>query len=238
MHRSYIDLPVTDAESRFDDLIRVEVCKGDERRVFPVFASTLTRRSKFFEKALSDGWKEAEDRVVKLPEVDPSVFNLYLHHVLCGNFPVVAENTPSKCSETKIYLGRSERLQLSKLYVLAELLQDTTTKNKTLKAFIASMFKIRQGGGWTIPNIQAIRVIYEGTPPESPMRRLLVDSHAAYGKSDYISSHVFEVWPKEFLYDFAVRVLADRAAPKVHEVHKARNDGGLAYMETGEGKTI
>jgi hypothetical protein len=236
MHGSYIDLPVTDVESRFDDLIRVEVGQGDERRVFPVFASILTTRSKFFEKALSDGWKEAEDRVVKLPEVDLSVFNLYLHHVLSGDFPVVAKNTPSECLDLNIYLGLSERLQLSRLYILAELLQDTTTKNKTLKAFIASIFKIRQRR-FFMPDSQAIRVIYEGTPPESAMRRLLVDSHAAYGKSDYISSHVFEEWPKEFLYEFAVRVLADRAAPSVHAIHKARNDGGLVDIETEEEKT-
>lgn len=209
---------VTDFGGRFDDLVSVEVGSGDDRKASLVFASILTTRSKFFQKAFSSGWKEAEERVVKLPEVEPSILRLYLHHLLHGNHPVAAKGTPSECPTRNACLGRSERLQLSKLYVLAELLQDIATKNNTLKAFVHSVFTVRQHGSWMMPGDECTRVMYQGTPPNSLMRRLLVDMYSAYERSRYINEH--EDWPKDFLYDLAVK-----------------GDGGLAYMETEEATT-
>ena len=79
-----------------------------------------------------------------------------------------------------------ERLQTSELHVLAEQLRDITTKNTALKAFTSSMFKTHPDGSWRSPHVGAMRVVYGGTPPNSSMRRLLVDAYTTFCKDRYI----------------------------------------------------
>lgn len=95
---------------------------------------------------------------MKLPEVDPSVFALYLHHVYVANFPVTTHSSPSETPSKEVKRGRSEYLQLAKLYVLTELLQDITM-NTTLKAFVRSVFKVREDGHWSMPDAECTRII-------------------------------------------------------------------------------
>ena len=168
--------------SRLDDPVRVEVGTGDDLRSFTVHGAFLTFRSLFFRKALSGAWKEAKERLIKLPEDDSDTFELYLQVVY--GLPMSIEPNPLFDE----YPGRSEQEALAKLYVFAEKVQDVRAKNTIMKAFLKSVWKVRSDGLCYVPARGSIHVIYEGSTPGSSMRRLLVDIYA-YGITHEELSH-------------------------------------------------
>lgn len=48
----------------------------------------LVEKSDFFRAACSKGWKKAEERLVRLPEMNPTVFDDYLHWLYRGRTAV------------------------------------------------------------------------------------------------------------------------------------------------------
>lgn len=51
-----------------DEIVKVEV--GPDRIQYSVHPSLLTYHSEYFRRALNGSWKEAEDRIIKLDDVD------------------------------------------------------------------------------------------------------------------------------------------------------------------------
>ena len=122
--------------------------------------SLLTSRSKFFKKAMNKGWKEAEDKLVKLPEDDPDIFALYEQLVYTGCIPVFDDdperiyhedgdgdsNGDDDSSEDdeksndghtycqNITVCQNEYNTLFKLYIFAEKIQDREAKKSCLDA--------------------------------------------------------------------------------------------------------
>jgi hypothetical protein len=84
---------------------------GDNTETFNVHTALLTARSEFFKKALNGAWKEAEDKVFKLPEDDPANFATYVHHLYTGELAV---RTDPQDSDD---YGIEEQAQLARLYV-------------------------------------------------------------------------------------------------------------------------
>ena len=102
---------------RFLDTIRVDVGIENERRAFIAHTSFLTCRSRFFQKALRGGWKEAEERMVKLPDSEPAIFALYLHYVYRNEFAIIphsSSSTPTDAAtEPSAYSWRNSTSSLS-----------------------------------------------------------------------------------------------------------------------------
>lgn len=103
---------------RFNDPVRVQVGASNASKIYTVDAQILTSRSLFFRKALSSGFKEAEERIFKLPEDDPELFGTYVHLLHTNELSVIPDPPPAD------YRGREEKTALAELYVLAEKLQD------------------------------------------------------------------------------------------------------------------
>lgn len=140
---------------RFDDMVHVEVGTGKNSKTYAIYSSTLTNRSLFFRKALSDPWKEAEEKVVRLPEDDVRTFELYLHYIYNNEFACTS-TTPDN------QRGRTERNALARLYVLCEKLQDSRSKNCIIKALSDSVYKIRIGGSsWNVPEFEVVDTLYK-----------------------------------------------------------------------------
>jgi hypothetical protein len=131
----------------------------------------LTARSRFFQKALFGNWKEAEDRVVNLPEDDPALFADYIHVLYTGDTPGLSN------PETISNGGESTRM-LCKLCVLAEKLDDVGTKNTVIDALLCSLTKPQTDGNIYLPGRVSVGIIYDGTPEGSPARRLMTDLYA------------------------------------------------------------
>ncbi|KAF3053471.1 hypothetical protein E8E11_009436 [Didymella keratinophila] len=131
------DLIVSRAKRlKFDNLAEIEVGSQDQHKTYTAHHSeALTSRSVFFREPLSGPWKEADERLVRIPDNDIEVFELYLHLVYHNELAC----TPDPPSDTET--GEEERLSLARLYVLCEKLQDIQGKNTVIKAlFILDVF--------------------------------------------------------------------------------------------------
>jgi hypothetical protein len=206
-------------------MVHVEVGTGENSKTYAIYSSTLTTRSLFFRKALSGPWKEAEERVVHLPEDDVRTFELYLHYIYNNEFA---------CNPSEDEYGKKERGALARLYVLCKKLQDPRSKNCIIKALSDSIYKIRSNSSWTIPEFAVVETLYKGTFKGSPVRRMLVDIFAQ-GVLPKNMSHIgIDKYPGEFLQELAVCLMTTfdldvrRAAPSPREGEV------VAYLEKEE----
>jgi hypothetical protein len=209
---------------KFNDPIRIEVGPEDECEVFTIESEALTRRSLFFRKALSGGFKEATERVVKLPEDDPEIFGNYLHHVLTNEFSVLSDPLVRERDH-----GDEEKEALMELYVFAEKIQDTKSKNAIVRALIVYCHEPRPNNKvWTI-GPAVTRLLYEGTSPGSMMRKVLVEMKAwDHTNPEYV---LREGWPYEFLTELAYESIKYRDTKDDRKKKNWRKNHPEDYME-------
>jgi hypothetical protein len=203
--------------------VRILVGTGEDARTFIIPAACLSSRSLFFKKALSDDWKEAGERIIKLPEDEGDTFELYLSCVFGQKLAVEPDPVPAG------YGGLAERFSLAKLYVFSEKVQDVRTKNTCLKAFVEIVWKVRDDGGWLCPNKLTIKLLYRGTMPGSPMRKFLVDT-TAYAMT--CKEPLLKGYPSEFLAEVVAEMTKTRLTGSFKEGHLQYGDKPDAYMET------
>ena len=190
------------------DIITVNVGKEELMKKFLVHASVVCKRSKFFEKAIGGDWKEAQDKSVDLSEDDPTIFSLYVQLLYKGTIPT---KRPGGGSKDKFWL--EEYAVLARLYILAEMLMDTATKNTVLDAILSKRRETATDGLRYVPSIACVKIIYEGTSPQSPARRLMVNSWTEITNGSVAITSSTEDIPKDFLYDLSVSLLDHRPAP-------------------------
>src|SRR5204862_7738693 len=129
--------------------------------------------SDFFKKAMSNNWREAMERAVKLEDDDPDIFRLYLHWLYRGTLPCRREEPG--------HPGNIEYIQLAKAYVLGDKLQDGRFQDTTVDAIIKKASSPARDGLQWLPVGSAVRCIYDRTLPTSEARRLLVDIYVSHG---------------------------------------------------------
>lgn len=169
---------------------------------------------------MSGSWKEAKDRLVNLPDDDPTTFNCYLHFMYTGTLAITLSGPTQSYVLAMSSTTGAERCALTEkladLYVLAEKLQDITTKNAVLEAMLLNSRKTSSkvyGGRW-YPGLGAVSKVYKGTPASSPTRKLLVDIFTCQGDSSWL--FMTQYWPTDFVREVAVQLLEKRARPVDH----------------------
>lgn len=148
----------------WEKLITVRVGDPSEpskQKDFAVHESHIRLQCPFFEAALGRDWKEAEERVVLLPEYEPDSFRIYLGWLYQKRItisPTVKTKPSVKC-----------RHRLCRAYLLGDFLQDLEFKDAIIDALIdlALDLNIYFGTG--------IGFLYENTSAGSPLRRLVID---------------------------------------------------------------
>ncbi|KAF1844372.1 uncharacterized protein K460DRAFT_163263 [Cucurbitaria berberidis CBS 394.84] len=85
----------------------VTILAGESEDKFFVHAHLLELSSGFFQKALNKEWKEGQERVVRLPNVDVDVFRIYAKWLYTGRFHCLDGSTDVKllaCDELGNFL--------------------------------------------------------------------------------------------------------------------------------------
>ena len=197
------------------------ICVGQQPRQkeFVVHKSFISR-SEFFRRALNGNWAESDDRTINLLEDDPNVFAQYLHFIYTNKFPT-KEN-----GATVPEMARGEYVDLAKIYVLAERLQDTPTKNAVMKRIFTKSMKAEADGKTYVPSGKVVRIIYEGTPKGNPIRSLVVDAWTTVTTPDL--NREFDDIPKEFLRAIAIVWRSERPIMKGNN---AVANGFETYLE-------
>jgi len=181
---------------------------GAEKTIFYVHDSIIQASSKFFDNAMKGGWKESEERRVKLFDDDANTFSLYQDWLYSHQI--------STCKDVGGREGNEEYIELCKAYCLGEKLMDDNFKNAVVDAIIhKNATKASDGHHW-YPVGKAIRYAYDGTPAGSPLRKLLVDFYAYQAVEGWLSDYTsVEEVPKEFLYDVTIATFRARGCINV-----------------------
>ncbi|KAF2121994.1 hypothetical protein BDV96DRAFT_593937 [Lophiotrema nucula] len=207
----------------------VKVLVGSEAQEILLHEAVLTSRSLFFKKALQGRWAEAETKTVKLSEDDPETFALYAQVAYTNAIPAfdvaarpkfekLANRSADECLSASIC--QKEYEQLSKLYVLAEKIQDQRARNTTAEALLAKVTEeckwIMQDERWSgnypacLPGSEAIRIMYEGTGRLCPGRAVIIEAYVEHGSRYSIGNLERDIVPKDFAYDVADFALSYR----------------------------
>lgn len=161
---------------------------SDETEVcFTVHTEPIKQKSVFFEKACTTNFKEAEEKVVRLPETRPSVFEDYLHWIYTGTITAIENNPDNSLLQNRC---------LTRLYLAADKLDDILLRN----AAIDSLLTLFSCGQLKV-NSSLFSETYEGTTENSPLRRLLVDIYLSTSNTaDWVQREA-EHLPRQFLVD-------------------------------------
>ncbi|KAF2869210.1 hypothetical protein BDV95DRAFT_114957 [Massariosphaeria phaeospora] len=195
-------------------LVKIIVGPDDEdQRTFWVHEGLITARSAFFKKALNGDWAEADTKTVNLPEEDPYGVALYLQLLYTGTLAVLDEEAD---------IDKCHYLEMAKTYIVAEMLLDPTSKNLIMHGFLSGVRRKNKDGDNDYPVDPIITIIYEGTASAAdPARRLLVNWHARFAQSDWITDFQDSL-PKDFLYELSVALLtakkAENGPPDVSDI--------------------
>ncbi|CAI9627700.1 unnamed protein product [Alternaria burnsii] len=206
-----------------DTIIQLVVARGvgDTERL-NVHRGVLCKSSKFFQSAMKPEWTDmqAGPNVIDL-SVDPvDIVSDYIKWLYCDNIPnkqyeAVADTYEEK---EKVFVA------LAKSYVFGEKIIDVRYKNAVLQA----IFTAQRALHWYM-GPESVKIVYEGTPPQSPLRRLVAENvaYVAIDDSKEIVGWMqeFDTYPREALVD------ALKATVKVRsEDPESRPDVG-SYLE-------
>jgi hypothetical protein len=169
-------------------------------------------KSKFFRAACSECWKEGQEKVVQLPEVEPEIIQRYVDWTYCDAPIADAEAADAMTMSIKLYL-------------LADLLDDVRLRNKTTKA-VYRYINVE----FLAPGPRGIKAIWEKTPPGSLMRKLAVDAVTTRLDAELFEKHI-EEWPAGLLQQVAAKLKhqATIVAPDVTGTNLAE------YLEAEDG---
>lgn len=208
-HLRYHGAIADDIAYRFGpSFLVIHVGEGEAKQSFAVHEALICARSKFFEKAMNGKWQEAENKVVNLPEDDPIAFGLYKQLLYTRRLPSKLE-----AREGSIHEGPGkEYVTLSRLYVLAEKIQDREAKRAAMDALLsrAREVQINEKNWW--PGPEAIAIIYSGTVGPCAARRLMVDFYTCKATGSWLDQ-AKGLFPAKFLYDLAISLLDKRPCP-------------------------
>ncbi|KAG7411266.1 hypothetical protein ACKAV7_009815 [Fusarium commune] len=201
----------------------IEVVVGSSPSVtFSVHEILICSSSNFFKKAFQGGWKESQDRLVRLERDDPDVFSVYLHWLYYHTLPV-------RVDEPGV-VGNAEYMQLAKAYILGDMLQDGSFQDAVMDAMMDKTASEAADGKRWYPVGPVIRLIYENTLESSKARLFLVDMYTFHGQGPWLTEWaVQEDLPKDFLLDVAVSLLEHRPCPQSYYVVQ----GSCRYHQHG-----
>jgi hypothetical protein len=192
---------VADMVSLDGKTIEVVVGPEEDRATYYVHEGVICSSSGFFANAMKPEWASVrpDARVVELPEDDASAFSLYMSWIYSKQLPVLP-GAPDSAGEEGYHT-------MAYAYVLGERLMDYEFKNALQDAYVL----YARGSPPTkryYPSNEEIRIIYEGTRDNSPLRKFLVDIWTWRGKHEWIEND--RDLPKDFLLDVTTALLKVR----------------------------
>jgi hypothetical protein len=139
-----------------------------------------------FRAALKKQWTEGQTRVIRLPEESPESVQQYVAYLYGRGLP-----TRYLTGEFPHMVTEDHHDMLAELYVLGERVLNAKHQNMIIYEMLR-LTQIEDGlsGDREYPGATTVNIIYGGTTPDSPFRRLLVDLAVAYGEQEWLENPV------------------------------------------------
>ena len=130
---------------------------------------------------MKEEWKEGQDRTIALPDDSADVVSLHVDWVYSNR---ILSRTSSPSNEN----DSGEIQLLVHAFVFGEKIQDGRFKDALIDAMIKSTLHRDKDGMRWFPGVSTVNIAYEGTPPGSPLRRLMIDLWARNGGEKWARS--------------------------------------------------
>ena len=141
----------------------IKVRVGPDEHGFYIHPSVISQTSDFFKAALKKEWAEGQERIIKLPEDDPVIFETYVQWLYTGTI---------FCKTREEYHNYN---LLADLYIQGEKLIDTFFQDAVVNAIVAATRSYDVDGSRSWPGERTVNIIYENTTEGSPARKLMLD---------------------------------------------------------------
>ncbi|KAF2122115.1 hypothetical protein BDV96DRAFT_640180 [Lophiotrema nucula] len=165
---------------------------------FHIHKNLICNASPFFTNATKLEWAGSTSKPVELSDVLPEVFKIYMAFLYTKNLD--GGHGPEYSWSL-----------LTNAYVLGEIVMDPAFQ----QAIHNEMIRVTKNTK-KFPSIQSINIIYNGTMPASPVRRLIVDLCASRANQDTFKKDTdgIKKLNPEFLQDSLQALLEHRQPPK------------------------
>lgn len=188
-----------------EDLVTLLV--GDKKEKLIVYGHCLAS-SEFFTAAPKKEWKEGQTRTIELPEDDTKTVTQYLDFIYKGL--LVSHSIQHGNDLKEAYSKKAElQLMLCQLYIFGERVLHSSLRNAIVKEHIRLMALKDDNGSHWYPNWISAKAVYEGTPANSPMRRLMIDILLGHGNAKWLDGKDLSDCP-ELLID-VIKEYANKA---------------------------
>jgi hypothetical protein len=177
----------------YDQETIVAVLIGPDERRFAVHKDVICAKSGFFRAACSTRWREGLERLIRLPEVQPNIFQAYVDWTYTGKLRLGAAATFTIAKEPSCR-------GIVELYLLGDVLDNVELRNKAMKLLSAHVTVYPQ------PSFQTIDRIWKNTPTNSVLRNWVVDFTILGSSREYFAKHA-EDYPADFMSRVATRLL-------------------------------
>ncbi|KAK4547893.1 hypothetical protein LTR36_010612 [Oleoguttula mirabilis] len=191
---------MSEAPNLATEQLTIIVGTGADSKSFYVHEDLLQAHSDFFAAALHKGWKEAEDRIVRLPTERPVHFGLFAHFVYFGKIYSAQMKPEGEGREARGTRATAELDMLHACWLMGDRLMAVAFKDAVVDTFIQTCTDDRR----TPTSMH--EAVYAGTAGPNGLRSLLVDYAVWKWKKGAIAEReVDELWV-EFFRDFAIRI--------------------------------
>jgi hypothetical protein len=211
-------------------MITIDV--GAEHAKYSVYAELISYYSGYFKGTLNGPWKEAEDRVIELPDIEPRVFDIFIDWLYTQKLPKRSREWVTPTAEIEAGSHNHSRVVerlMMEVYVFAD-----RFLVPQLKVALFRFFANFCNNDAIPPYYEAIIYAFDNLPSTSPMLTLLVKLHCAYwtDSSDTTDNGELEL-RHELPQDFFLRGMAQFA--KGRDKEKAK---GVACCDCHKETTV
>lgn len=178
---------------------------GKEEFKFTVHEDVLVRSSKFFRAACNGGFKEAKEKIVRLPDLEVATFKTYIHWAYVGD---IASSVVDAIEQDKD--GQKRMMEAVKLYVAGDVLDDQQLRNASMDYLVEVSVTLK-----IFPGLEIVAEAWRNTTNTSLLQKALLDKYLSIGgkKNAAYFEREDSVLPREFLVDFfRARVSTDYGA--------------------------
>lgn len=192
---------------------------GKEKpKEFAIHENVIAPVSEFVQLALSNEWKEAQERTIPLPDDEPEVFNLLQNWLYTRSIPCSSTQNPDQETEYRV---------LVQAYILGDKFGITDFKDAVIDSII---FTLRTTGRF---DPRLANLVYENTMEHSPLRRLWQDIYVWAGSPGWLNEEQLgEYINAEFTLDlsrYQMRMIRNEGT--MSPPYEDAGMGGCAYHE-------
>lgn len=193
--------------------------------------------SEFFRAAVNGCWKESKEKVVRLPEIEPHVFEVYVGWLNTGEVDVLSTLRDDGTTEVVHYedVPQDEASDLDraliKAFALGDMLQDATFRDSVIDEFITCT-----EATCMVPEPASVGILCEVVNTGSTMMRLCVD-YIGVDLKEKIFNEDVDKYPAMFLLEIAKASVRDRHLNMAERLPRLRNRCFYHEHKDGKGKT-